>query len=588
MLTNEISFGSVRTFLRNQRNYGLKILFMTKHLLALSLLAASFSYAQNTSVQLKASPEFSGKMSVLGQRGNVSCGVDTVLYTLNKTSNNETKILYSDGSYSSRAGQFYRASSSVPITVHGFKFYAYAYDPLGGSPTISVDCELFNVGSDSLPTGSALASTSVSVLPGSSTQEYLAMFATPVVMNQNYAVVISNSNTEWLIFTSNDEDTNDGAGEELSMSYYEPAGQWKKNMELWALGDFDFHIFPLVTYNIDAKFTGPTTGCVGIPVNWSNTSSGPWNLDMYHQSKANGDPLSYHWDYGNGNTDAYLKNGTNTYNAVGLYNVTMTDTLFGWTSFCFDDVTETIEIFSIPAAPSASPPSPVCEYTPADSLTATGTGGVFTWYDDSLSNQLGTGSPFSSGITLADTVWVTETLNGCESEGTQVIIDFLPNPIPQFTATITTQGGFTVDFTGVPLAQSYSWDFGDGSGTSMFQSPSYTYAAYGNYNVCVDAVYSNGCTNQYCENVGVLNLEEADLQGYSIFPNPSNGLINVERENATEEAKIELYNIQGKLILSRDIQGTNAVLNLEHLASGSYFLIISDGDNVVQQQIQLR
>lgn len=560
---------------------------MTKPLLLLSLFTVLFSHAQQNKAKLKESPEFSGKMSVLHQRGNVNCGVDTVLYTLNKTTNTETKILYSDGSYSSKAAQFYRASGSIPITVHGFKFYGYAFDPMGGAPTITVNCDLYAVGSDSLPTGTALSSTTVSVAPGSSAQEYVAMFNTPVVMNQNYAVVISNLNTDWLIFTSNDEDVNDGAGEALSMSFYEPAGQWKKNMELWALGDFDFHIFPLVTYNIDATFNGPVTGCVGIPVNWTNTSAGPWNLGMYHQSKALGTPLSYHWDYGNGNTDAYLKNGTNVYNAVGTYNVSLVDTLFGWTSYCFDDVSATIEIFSIPAAPSASAPTPVCEYTPANDLTATGSGGSFTWYDDSLSDQLGIGSPFSSGITLADTVWVTETLNGCESAGTPVIIDFLPNPIPQFTATITSQGGFTVDFTGVPLAQSYAWDFGDGSGTSAFQSPSYTYAAYGNYNVCVDAIYSNGCTNQYCENVGVLTLPEAAEKGINIFPNPTQNILNIERTQNAQNMVIQLYDMQGKRILQREFSGTTTQLNLNFLDSGSYILILLDKKGSSQKQIQV-
>ena len=36
-------------------------------------------------------------------------------------------------------------------------------------------------------------------------------------------------------------------------------------------------------------------------------------------------------------------------------------------------------------------------------------------------------------------------------------------------------------------ATSYSWNFGDGSGTSPLESPVYAYAASGTYNVCLTA-----------------------------------------------------------------------------------------------------
>lgn len=46
------------------------------------------------------------------------------------------------------------------------------------------------------------------------------------------------------------------------------------------------------------------------------------------------------------------------------------------------------------------------------------------------------------------------------------------------------------------------WDFGDGN-TSVSQYPSHTYAANGNYNVCLTTVSSDSCTSTFCSTVNI-------------------------------------------------------------------------------------
>ena len=392
-----------------------------------------------------------------GQRGLINCGTDTVYYVQSMASNLETKILYSDNSYSSAAGQYFRASSSVPVTVHGFRWYGYTFDPVGGgSPVFDVTCAIYAAGSDSLPTGSALAidTLTIDANPSNATRE--AIFPVPVVMTSAYVLVVESLNTDYLFVMSSDEDNNDALGRGYSSSYYEPAGEWRKNLNLWALGDFDFVFEPFVNYTIDAKFSHPGQGCVGTPVTFTNTSKGPFPWHHYNQEAFNGSPVRYHWKYGDGNTDAFQQHGSNTYAGAGTYTVTLYDTLTQWTGTCADSGTLTIDIFALPPAPTSTPPPPVCEYTPIDSLTASGIGTDFAWYDDvSLDTLLGNGSPFGSGIILPDTVYVTETVNGCEGPSTQVILDFISNPLPVFTA--NPLGGTQVQFTGAPVADTYSW-----------------------------------------------------------------------------------------------------------------------------------
>ncbi len=507
-------------------------------------------------------------------RAIVNCSVDTVAYVQAKTSNSETKILYSDGSYSSRASQMFAASSSMPITVHGFRWYGYSFDPSGmTSPVLNITCSIYEVGTDSLPTGSPLASETISVdaLPANSQRD--VVFSSPVVLNTHYALVIENMNTDYLFLASNDEDNNDGAGQGLSASYYEPIGTWRKNLDLWALGDFDFTMEPFVSYTMDAKFSNPGTGCVGIPVNFNNTSTGPIKSKFYNQDVFSGSPISYHWDYGDGNNSPYSEHGSNTFAAPGTYNVTLTDTIFMWTGFCTDNVTHSIDIFAIPAAPNSTPPAPVCEYTPALDLTATGSGSNFTWYDDmGLSTVLGTGSPFSSGITLTDTVYVTETVNGCESPGTEVALAFLPNPIPTFT--LNNLGGTQTEFQGAPVATSYAWDFGDGTGTSTQQTPTYTFSGAGPFNVCLDVIYSNGCTNQYCENVSYVGVNEAIFEGVNVYPNPVNTTLYIDANEHLVNGLYFIHDEQGRLLINGEIRVLNNRIDLSSLSSGYYFVSI--------------
>jgi PKD repeat protein len=49
---------------------------------------------------------------------------------------------------------------------------------------------------------------------------------------------------------------------------------------------------------------------------------------------------------------------------------------------------------------------------------------------------------------------------------------------------------------GAPVT--YSWDFGDGSPISTSANPTHTYAASGNYNVCL-TININGCPGTYCQ-----------------------------------------------------------------------------------------
>ena len=66
---------------------------------------------------------------------------------------------------------------------------------------------------------------------------------------------------------------------------------------------------------------------------------------------------------------------------------------------------------------------------------------------------------------------------------------------------------YTMFNTTYSAGMTYSWDFGDGIGTSTLMSPSYTYTTAGTYSVCLTA-NNNGCLGMVCDSVvvtGILN-----------------------------------------------------------------------------------
>ena len=87
-------------------------------------------------------------------------------------------------------------------------------------------------------------------------------------------------------------------------------------------------------------------------------------------------------------------------------------------------------------------------------------------------------------------------------------------------------------------------------------------------------------TVTYCQYPCNVNINDADVKPeFSIYPNPGNGIFNV---NATTNiSKIEVYNIIGKIILTHEINSQNAVIDLKQQVAGIYFYKMYDGSKVL-------
>jgi len=112
-----------------------------------------------------------------------------------------------------------------------------------------------------------------------------------------------------------------------------------------------------------------------------------------------------------------------------------------------------------------------------------------------------------------------------------------------------------------------------------------------------DGVYSvihtdeNGCqsfdtlevTDSSCED-DTSNLTNPYLESFNIYPNPTNGKINIDFES-NKQRIIRVYNVQGRLITELDSFDITYVLDLVKFDTGTYIIKIIEGEFILHSKV---
>lgn len=74
--------------------------------------------------------------------------------------------------------------------------------------------------------------------------------------------------------------------------------------------------------------------------------------------------------------------------------------------------------------------------------------------------------------------------------------------------------------------------------------------------------------------------EQNQASSFKVYPNPTNGLVNIEVETEALKGRCSfvLSDVSGKVHLRKEITTNRTNLSLAHLADGVYFLILFRGD----------
>ena len=145
-------------------------------------------------------------------------------------------------------------------------------------------------------------------------------------------------------------------------------------------------------------------------------------------------------------------------------------------------------------------------------------------------------------------------------------------PIARFRKS---SGTDTIIFTDLSYGEpdEWFWEFGDGS-TSSGRFPEHIYTASGIYNVCLTVTNKKG-SNSTCQDVKTAVYEQMEDKSntLSIYPNPATDQISLASNTLSWKAFpaiMNIYDMLGRLVLSKPIQYVTDVVDISELTTGVY------------------
>lgn len=99
-------------------------------------------------------------------------------------------------------------------------------------------------------------------------------------------------------------------------------------------------------------------------------------------------------------------------------------------------------------------------------------------------------------------------------------------------------------------------------------------------------VTKNECTvTSTCFDVAVLGTKDFDIQNsFKLYPNPVKDFITIETD-LLDHAKLNIFNVTGQIILSKELKATATRLNISDLPSGVYMFQISNDTGTTTKKV---
>lgn len=190
---------------------------------------------------------------------------------------------------------------------------------------------------------------------------------------------------------------------------------------------------------------------------------------------------------------------------------------------------------------------------------------------------------------------------------TTLNVSGVSNP-PQCNAGFSIYPDTTYDHTNIINSSigsnlTYSWNFGDGSGSTS-STPVHTYYTPGPFYLCLTIDDGNGCLDTYCDSIGnkgivfkaggfkikvttlnPIGISENITSNFISYPNPTSGKFTIDLGEVKQDIKATLTNSLGQVILTKTYISTNSI-NIEIEApTGIYFLQLESDEEVITKKI---
>ena len=226
------------------------------------------------------------------------------------------------------------------------------------------------------------------------------------------------------------------------------------------------------------------------------------------------------------------------------------------------EVTVTINTTPAPTPTALS----FCTAATAAQLTATGTD--LKWYADLTSvDELEATEALATG-----SYFVSQTLNGCESARTEVVVTITTVNAPLGEETQEFIAGETIadlDVTGDNLV----WYADEALTTELpdttVLTDDTTYYVVATQGDCTSETLAITVNE-------VLSTPSFDMSSLKYYPNPVEEMLTITySENIT---KVEIYDLNGKHLMTVNPNTANAQINMGHLQGGTYMLQVTAGE----------
>jgi len=101
-----------------------------------------------------------------------------------------------------------------------------------------------------------------------------------------------------------------------------------------------------------------------------------------------------------------------------------------------------------------------------------------------------------------------------------------------------------------------------------------------------DQTWSNGVAFGIRLKTAAAGINENTIDGVSVYPNPSKGVITISNDNNTENA-IAIFNVLGKEVYSTTTS-SNTTVDLSTKGAGVYLVKVSNGNGSIVERVVIK
>lgn len=141
-------------------------------------------------------------------------------------------------------------------------------------------------------------------------------------------------------------------------------------------------------------------------------------------------------------------------------------------------------------------------------------------------------------------------------------------------------------------ATSWLWDFGDGTTFEGQNPPIHTYAAPGDYEICLTVTNIAG-ESMTCQTIQIIDVAIDPILANNLirfYPNPTKGFLNISFDASLQsDTRIEVYGVNGQLVLQQQLtnkqMANTSILDLSNVSTGVYMVRLTSSEWSVTKKV---